>query len=125
MPPDACMLDGDRTRLTQVVCNLLGNAIRYTPEGGHIQVALAVHEAQVSLAVSDSGIGIAPHLMPHLFDLYVQAERSADARNGGLGLGLSLVRSLVEIHDGTVSVASAGEGKGSTFTVTLRRAAMP
>lgn len=123
IPPDACVLDGDRTRLTQIVCNLLGNAIRYTPEEGHIQVALALHETHMSLAVSDSGIGIAPHLMPHLFDLYVQAERSTDARNGGLGLGLSLVRSLVEIHDGTVSVASAGEGKGSRFTLTLPRAA--
>lgn len=123
IPPDACVLEGDKTRLTQVVCNLLGNAIRYTPEAGHIQVILALDETHVSLVVSDSGIGIAPHLMPHLFDLYVQAERSTDARNGGLGLGLSLVRSLVEIHDGTVSVASEGEGKGSRFTLTLRRAA--
>jgi signal transduction histidine kinase len=115
----ACTVDGDLTRLVQIVTNLLGNAIRYTPDGGRIELSLEAHEDWLVLRVSDNGIGIPPTLMPHLFDLYTQAERSADARNSGLGLGLALVKSLVEAHGGSVAASSAGAGCGSQFEVRL------
>jgi signal transduction histidine kinase len=114
-----CTVDGDRTRLVQIVANLLGNAIRYTPDGGRIEVRVSAHEGWLLLRVSDNGIGIAPELMPHLFDLYTQAERSSDSRNSGLGLGLALVKSLVEAHGGSVAASSAGAGRGSQFEVRL------
>lgn len=110
---------GDRTRLVQVLSNLLTNAIRYTDDGGQISVSLAVRGALAELQVRDNGSGIGAELMPRLFDLYVQAERSSDRTGGGLGLGLALVKNLVEAHDGSVSAASAGDGAGSTFTVRL------
>lgn len=110
---------GDRTRLIQVVSNLLTNAIRYTDSDGIIHVALEKRGTMAALRVTDNGMGIAPDLMPRLFDLYVQAERSADRTGGGLGLGLALVKNLVEAHDGTVTAHSPGNGQGSTFTVLL------
>lgn len=110
---------GDRTRLIQVVSNLLTNAIRYTNSGGIIHVSLEKRGTMAALRVSDNGMGIAPDLMPRLFDLYVQAERSTDRTGGGLGLGLALVKNLVEAHDGTVTAHSPGNGHGSTFTVLL------
>ena len=110
---------GDRTRLIQVVSNLLTNAIRYTDSGGMIHVTLEKRGRLVALRVIDNGMGIAPDLMPRLFDLYVQAERTADRTGGGLGLGLALVKNLVEAHDGTVTAHSPGDGHGSTFTVLL------
>lgn len=110
---------GDRTRLVQVVSNLLTNAIRYTNEGGLIAIRLESQGMMALLHVADNGSGIGPELMPRLFDLYVQAERSSDRTGGGLGLGLALVKNLVEAHEGVVSAASAGEGHGSTFTVRL------
>ncbi|MEW7847512.1 ATP-binding protein [Massilia aurea] len=110
---------GDRTRLIQVVSNLLSNAIRYTDSGGTIRIGLEKRGATAVLRVSDNGMGIAPELMPRLFDLYVQAERSTDRTGGGLGLGLALVKNLVEAHDGTVTAHSAGDSQGSTFTVLL------
>lgn len=119
LPEVACMVDGDRTRLIQVVGNLVANSIRYTPEGGTIKVTFAAQASTVRLMVSDNGIGIAPELLPRLFDIYVQAERPLNAQNGGLGLGLALVKSLVESHNGSVIASSVGEGQGSTFTVTL------
>lgn len=119
LPDTPCVIDGDQTRLIQVIGNLLGNAIRYTPDGGKIDVVLQVRNATVTVTVTDNGIGIGPSLMPHLFDLYVQAEHSSDRQNGGLGLGLALVKSLVELHDGTVRASSEGEGRGSSFEITL------
>lgn len=121
---------GDHTRLVQILGNLLSNAIRYTEPGGHVRVALAVQGAAALLSVTDNGRGIDAALMPRLFDLYVQAERSSDRTGGGLGLGLALVKNLVEAHDGSVTVASAGAGLGSTFTLRLplhleRRSATP
>jgi len=110
---------GDRTRLIQVVSNLLTNAIRYTDSGGIIHVFLEKRGRMAALRITDNGMGIAPDLMPRLFDLYVQAERSADRTGGGLGLGLALVKNLVEAHDGTVTAHSPGDGHGSTFTVLL------
>lgn len=110
---------GDRTRLVQVLSNLLGNAIRYTDSGGQIIIALEKRGPMAMLRVSDNGMGIDAALMPRLFDLYVQAEVSSDRTGGGLGLGLALVKNLVEAHKGNVTAHSAGEGQGSTFTVQL------
>jgi signal transduction histidine kinase len=117
LPPTACVIEGDKSRLVQVVSNLLGNAIRYTPAGGAISVVLTGGAGVVSLRVVDNGIGLAPELMPQLFDLYVQAERATVREGGGLGLGLALVKSLVEAHHGTVTARSEGVGMGSTFSV--------
>jgi len=118
LPEHQCLVTGDRTRLLQVDANLLGNAIRYTPERGRIEVAVSMRDAAVAVRVADDGIGIPATLMPHLFDLYTQAERP-DGRSGGLGLGLALVKSLVEAHGGSVTVHSVGIGAGSTFEVQL------
>ncbi|MGZ8288503.1 MAG: ATP-binding protein [Telluria sp.] len=117
-PDAACLVFGDRTRLIQVVSNIVGNALRYTPDGGRIAIALECRSATVLLKVSDNGIGIAPELISSLFDLYVQAATDTHSK-GGLGLGLALVKSLVEIHDGTVTASSEGLGMGSTFEVAL------
>jgi signal transduction histidine kinase len=114
-----CTVDGDATRLVQIIGNLLGNAVRYTADGGNIDVHMSELDGWLHIRISDSGIGIAPELMPHLFDLYTQAERSADSKNTGLGLGLALVKSLVEAHGGSVSASSAGVGRGSQFEVRL------
>jgi signal transduction histidine kinase len=116
---DSLLVLGDRTRLVQVLCNLLGNAIRYTANEGKIRIALEKRGPMAVLRVSDNGRGITAELMPRLFDLYVQAEASSDRTGGGLGLGLALVKNLVEAHQGTVAVYSAGEGHGSAFTVQL------
>jgi signal transduction histidine kinase len=110
---------GDRTRLIQVASNLLSNAVRYTSRGGLIRITLEKRGSMTVLRVSDNGQGIKPELIPRLFDLYVQAELSSDRIGGGLGLGLALVKNLVEAHRGSVVAYSAGEGQGSTFTVQL------
>ena len=113
------MVDGDHTRLVQVVANLLTNAAKYTPEGGRIDVELEAADGQAYLAVRDNGSGIGPDLLPVVFDLFTQGSRTLDRAQGGLGLGLALVRKLVELHGGQVDAASTGPGRGSTFTVTL------
>jgi signal transduction histidine kinase len=113
-------VEGDRTRLVQVVANLLGNAIRYTPDGGRIELGMCEDDGWLLIRVSDNGIGIPADLMPHLFDLYTQAERSSDSRNSGLGLGLALVKSLVEAHGGSVTASSGGARRGSQFEVRLK-----
>lgn len=113
---------GDRTRLVQVVGNLMGNSVRYTPEGGNIEVALTEQLSQICISVSDDGIGISAELLPSLFDMFKQAERSTDGRNSGLGLGLALVKTLVEAHHGTINGFSDGPGCGSRFEVRLPRA---
>jgi signal transduction histidine kinase len=118
----ACV-DGDGTRLVQIVSNLLNNAAKYTPPGGEIAVRLALRDEQVVLTVRDNGIGIEPDLLPHVFDLFIQGARSSDRTQGGLGLGLALVKSLTQRHGGAVRAISAGPGHGSTFEVTLPRAA--
>jgi len=110
---------GDRTRIEQVIGNLVTNAIKYTPAQGSIDIALTVEGDEACLVVRDSGVGIAPELMSTLFDTFVQGAVSLDRAQGGLGIGLSLVRSLVALHGGTVSAASEGSGKGSTFTLRL------
>jgi signal transduction histidine kinase/FixJ family two-component response regulator len=109
----------DATRLTQVVANLLNNAARYTDPGGHIDVVAERDGSELVLKVSDNGRGIPRDMLPRVFDLFVQADRSRDRAQGGLGLGLTLVRRLVEMHGGTVTVTSPGPGQGSEFTVRL------
>ena len=112
---------GDETRLAQVVTNLVENAVKYTPPGGHVEVRLDIEPAWVVLTVRDTGTGIPPELMPRIFDLFAQGERTLDRAQGGLGLGLTVVRSLVEQHGGTVTATSDGAGKGATFVVRLPR----
>jgi signal transduction histidine kinase len=119
LPEYPCWVSGDETRLVQVVSNLLSNAARYTPDGGVISVVVSADQNKIVLQVTDNGMGIDQSLMPHLFDLYVQAERSSDRKNGGLGLGLALVKSIVELHGGVVSASSGGVGLGSIFAVHL------
>ena len=110
---------GDPGRLVQVVSNLLSNAMKFTPRGGHIEVRIERRGLAVRLSVSDTGAGISPELLPHVFDRFRQAESTTQRTHGGLGLGLAIVRHLVELHGGTVTAASAGLGRGSTFTMTL------
>ncbi|MBQ5941154.1 PAS domain-containing sensor histidine kinase [Massilia sp. AB1] len=110
---------GDATRLVQVLTNLLNNAAKYTPPGGHVRLTVARAGSGINLQVSDDGIGIEPGLLPHVFDLFTQAERTPDRSQGGLGIGLALVRNMVALHGGDVEARSAGAGQGSTFTVWL------
>lgn len=110
---------GDFHRLVQVVSNLLNNSAKYTPQGGEIDVRLAAKAEQAFLSVSDNGVGIASNMLDHVFDLFSQAERTPDRSQGGLGIGLSLVRSLVQLHGGEVHVHSAGPQQGATFSVAL------
>ncbi|MES2940548.1 MAG: PAS domain S-box protein [Pseudomonadota bacterium] len=109
---------GDRTRLVQVVSNLLNNAAKYTPPHGALSLSVTVGE-HVQVRVSDNGMGIDARLLPHVFELFTQGERTPERSQGGLGLGLALVKSLVELHGGRVAVDSEGRGRGSAFTVTL------
>jgi hypothetical protein len=110
---------GDSNRLQQVVWNLLTNAIKFTPEQGRIGVELIRHESQTQLRVTDSGIGIKPDFLPHVFERFRQADGTTTRPHSGLGLGLAIVRHLVELHDGTVQAESEGEGQGASFTVQL------
>jgi CheY-like chemotaxis protein len=113
---------GDPTRLSQVVANLLTNAAKYTPPGGEIAVHVEQDGGDVVLRVKDTGIGIAPDILPRVFDLFVQDRQAMDRSQGGLGLGLTIVRNLVERHQGSVSAHSDGPGHGSEFVVRLPRA---
>ena len=112
-------INGDADRLQQVVWNLLTNAIKFTPEGGQIHVNLESVNSRVEITVRDSGIGISPEFLPHVFDRFRQADPGTNRVHGGMGLGLSIVRQLVELHGGTVRAESEGEGKGTTFAVSL------
>ncbi|MEC5161554.1 two-component system, sensor histidine kinase [Janthinobacterium sp. CG_23.3] len=118
-PPGAVGIDGDHVRLTQVFSNLLANAAKFTPEGGCIRVVVTALAQRVEVAVSDNGAGISAHLLPHIFDLFTQGSRSPARTEGGLGIGLSIVRNIVQMHRGTVTAGSAGPGCGSVFLVTL------
>ncbi|MFZ5543089.1 MAG: ATP-binding protein [Pseudomonadota bacterium] len=112
-------VEADPMRIEQVVSNLLTNAAKYTPPDGQITVTLRQVDGQAELVVEDTGMGIPPALLPRVFDAFVQGERGAERRQGGLGLGLTLVRRLVELHGGSVQASSAGSGQGSRFTVRL------
>lgn len=110
---------GSKVRLKQIFSNLLDNASKYTPVGGHIDVSMEVIEDEVRVTVSDSGIGIPPHVLPHIFDLFVQEAGALTLHSGGLGIGLALVHELVAAHQGTVVAQSSGRNRGSKFVVTL------
>src|SRR5207249_2191406 len=110
---------GDTSRLQQIVWNLLANAVKFTPEGGAIRVRTQRAGEFVEISVTDTGKGIPADFLPWVFEPFRQADASTTRAHGGLGLGLAIVRTLVEAHDGTVSVDSAGEGQGATFTVRL------
>jgi Signal transduction histidine kinase len=112
---------GDSTRLQQVVWNLLTNAVKFTQEGGRVELRMEGAADHIRIAVSDTGKGIEPEFLPFVFDRFRQADSSSGRRYGGLGLGLSLVKHLVELHGGTITAASEGAGRGTTFTITLPR----
>jgi signal transduction histidine kinase/ActR/RegA family two-component response regulator len=119
LDPAAGLVSGDADRLQQVVWNLLSNAVKFTPSGGEVAVRLECDDASVTITVSDTGEGIEPDFLPFVFDRFRQFESASTRTHGGLGLGLAIVRHLVELHGGTVSAASRGRGQGATFTVTL------
>ncbi len=119
VPVHGLAVDGDADRLTQILGNLLTNAAKYTPDKGHVAVRASAKEDHVEIALSDDGNGIDPDLLPRIFDPFVQGRRSPARQEGGLGIGLTLVRRLVEAHGGTVTAESPGVGRGSTFRVVL------
>jgi signal transduction histidine kinase len=110
---------GDPTRLDQVVSNLVANAIKFTPVGGFVEVRVQRDGSHVQITVSDTGQGIAPEFLPHVFERFSQEDTSVTRPQGGLGLGLAIVRHLVELHGGTVEAESSGHGQGSRFTIWL------
>jgi signal transduction histidine kinase/CheY-like chemotaxis protein len=117
--PETVYVLGDEVRLTQVVSNLLNNAAKYTPEGGHIRLTVIRDGGEAVIRVADDGVGIPADMLPRVFEMFVQEDRSLGRSQGGLGLGLTLVRRLVELHDGTVTAHSEGPGRGSAFVVRL------
>ena len=119
LDPRGGPITGDPNRLQQVLWNLLTNAVKFTPRNGRVQVFLRRVNSHVEITVTDSGEGIAAEFLPHIFTRFSQADTSISRRHGGLGLGLALVKSLVELHGGTVSAASAGLGQGATFLISL------
>jgi len=110
---------GDQSRLQQVIWNLLSNAVKFTPEGGSIEVRVIPADSHVEIVVSDTGIGFPPSFRPRVFERFSQAESGTTRLHGGLGLGLAIARHIVEMHGGTITAESAGEGKGATFSVSL------
>src|SRR6185295_2523551 len=114
-------LYGDRDRLQQVIWNLVSNAIKFTPSGGSITVSAKREHDAIKIAVTDTGIGIAPEHVPYVFQRFWQAHTGASREFGGLGIGLALARHLVELHGGTIAARSEGPGRGSIFTITLPR----
>jgi PAS domain S-box-containing protein len=124
-PAEPVWLDGDLTRLAQVVSNLLNNSAKYTPDGGRITLSAKVEGDNAVIRVTDNGSGISAEMLPQVFDMFTQVDRTLDRAQGGLGIGLSLVRRLVEMHGGTIEADSPGVGLGSVFTVRLPVAAPP
>lgn len=121
LPSVSTRVLGDEKRLVQVLTNILSNAAKYTPPGGNIALVMDADAEHVRITVSDDGIGISPDLLPRVFDLFAQAERSSDRSQGGLGIGLALVKSLVDLHRGQVSIQSEGLGRGTQFLISLQR----
>jgi PAS domain S-box-containing protein len=119
LEPGSSLVAGDPNRLQQVVWNLLSNAVKFTPRHGRVNVRLERVDSQIQISVSDSGVGINPEFLPFVFDRFSQANTTSERKFGGLGLGLAIVRHLVELHGGAVRADSPGEGQGATFTVTL------
>lgn len=125
IPPEPTFIHGDQKRLVQILTNLLTNAAKYTPPHGEILISVKIRDADVVVIVRDNGIGMAPELLTRAFDLFAQETRTSDRSQGGLGLGLALVKSLVELHGGTVTARSAGIGQGSEISVVLPLVAAP
>jgi signal transduction histidine kinase len=123
LPPEPQLMDADPARLAQVLVNLLNNASKYSEPGGRIELTAAPSGAWASVRVRDSGLGIPTEMLPHIFDLFVQVPSALDHAQGGLGIGLALVKSLVEMHGGRVEAHSAGPGQGSEFILHLPLAA--
>jgi CheY-like chemotaxis protein/anti-sigma regulatory factor (Ser/Thr protein kinase) len=123
LPDEPLAFDADRTRLSQVLSNLLNNAAKYTPQGGRIVVSAERDGHHAIVRVADTGVGIPAEMLPKIFDMFTQVGASLDRSQGGLGIGLTLVKRLVEMHGGTVRARSAGAGKGSEFAVRLPLAA--
>jgi CheY-like chemotaxis protein len=123
LPSQDVTMMGDRARLVQVVVTLLNNAARYTPPSGRIEIDIDASGSRARIAVADSGQGIEPELLPHLFDVFTQGPRNIDRSQGGLGIGLALVLRLVQLHGGSVSAHSDGKGKGTLFVIDLPLAA--
>jgi signal transduction histidine kinase len=121
LPDAVVMVDGDAVRLTQVFGNLLDNASKYTPKGGRVDISLALDEACVTVGIRDTGIGISPDQLLHVFDAFVQEDRAIQFNGHGLGIGLAVVRQLVHAHGGSVEARSVGAGQGSEFVVRLNR----
>jgi signal transduction histidine kinase/CheY-like chemotaxis protein len=119
LPPQPLQVHGDPVRLEQVIGNLLNNACKYTDPGGLIEVQVAADDSHIEVSVKDNGIGISSAMLPKVFDMFTQAQNSSDRAGGGLGIGLSLVKYLVELHNGTIAVHSEGEGRGSKFILRL------
>jgi CheY-like chemotaxis protein len=119
LDPHATPISGDPERLQQVLWNLLSNAIKFTGRGGKVQVRLARVDSHVEVVVSDTGVGIAPDFLPHVFERFRQADAGITRERGGLGLGLSIARQLTEMHGGTIEASSGGVGKGATFRLQL------
>jgi len=119
LPREPIILQGDRVRLAQILANLLGNAVKFTPAGGRIALEAETENGSVVIHVRDNGIGIPPDMVDRVFEMFTQADRSASRQNGGLGIGLSLVRGLVEAHGGSVVARSSGPGSGSELVVRL------
>jgi signal transduction histidine kinase len=125
LPEAPIWLDADLTRVSQIVGNLLNNAAKYTPDGGMIRLVARAEANIAVIMVADNGIGIAPEMLPEVFELFTQADNHQDRAQGGLGIGLALVRQLVDMHGGAIKAESAGLGRGATFTVRLPLAAAP
>jgi CheY-like chemotaxis protein len=119
LPTAPVWISGDFVRLGQIVTNLVNNAAKFTPEGGHIQIDATANQGQAVIVVRDTGVGIEAQLLPRIFDMFVQGERSLDRSEGGMGIGLTLARQLTELHQGRIEAHSEGPGKGTVFTVSL------
>jgi CheY-like chemotaxis protein len=125
LPPEPILMEADPTRLAQVFLNLLNNAARYTPSGGRIRLTAERHGGEAVVSVRDTGIGIAAAMLPRVFELFTQVDRSLERSQGGLGVGLTLVKRLAEMHGGSVEANSEGLGRGSEFVVRLPVAVIP
>jgi CheY-like chemotaxis protein/anti-sigma regulatory factor (Ser/Thr protein kinase) len=125
LPAGPVWVEADATRLAQVVGNLLNNAAKYTPQGGHVRLAVGQEQGEAVLRVRDDGLGIPADLLPRVFELFTQGDPSLARSEGGLGIGLTLVKSLVEMHGGSVEARSDGPGRGSEFVVRLPALAEP
>ena len=119
LPEQAVQLEGDRVRMSQLLFNLMDNAVKYTPDGGQIELAARVAGQEIEISVRDNGMGITAELLPHVFDLFQQGERTLDRTEGGLGIGLTLAQRLVQEHGGRIKAYSEGPGLGSTFPIWL------